>query len=305
MDSNVNKKHKDSVFSKLFSSPELLRELYSAIEGVDVPKDAIIDINTLSDALFMKRINDLSFTIDNRIVVLIEHQSTISRNIPVRILMYIARVYEKIVEKKNIYHRKLVKIPTPEFIVLYDGKDECPDHQELRLSAAFKDITGLKLAENKDLPLELVVQVYNINQGRNLQMLKRSETLNGYSLFIGKVNEYRENLSLEESVRSAVKYCIEHGVLKEFLEDNSSEVVNMLFEDLTIEEIAEIRAEEAIEDAVEDALEEGREQGMQQGREEGLQQGREEDRKYVIDLIDQGLSAEEIKQRLTQITANF
>jgi len=53
--------------------------------------------------------------------------------------MYIARIYEKIIEKKNIYHRKLLKIPVLHFIVLYNGKEECPDHQELRLSASFKN----------------------------------------------------------------------------------------------------------------------------------------------------------------------
>ncbi|MCL2237960.1 MAG: Rpn family recombination-promoting nuclease/putative transposase, partial [Treponema sp.] len=124
MNPNANKHYKDSVFSLLFGDPEILRELYGAIEGIDVPKDAIININTLSEALFMKKINDLSFTIDDRIVVLIEHQSTLSQNIPLRILMYIARVYEKIVEEENIYHKKLIKIPTPEFIVLYNGKEE-------------------------------------------------------------------------------------------------------------------------------------------------------------------------------------
>jgi len=86
MDSNVNKKHKSSVFSTLFSEPETLREVYSAIEGIDIPKDAIIDINTLSDAIYMKQINDISFTINNRLVVLIEHQSTINFNVPVRLL---------------------------------------------------------------------------------------------------------------------------------------------------------------------------------------------------------------------------
>jgi len=282
MNLNVNLKHKDSVFSKLFSSPEILRELYSAIEGIDVPKDAIVDINTLSEALFMKQINDLSFTIDDRIVVLIEHQSTINENIPLRVLMYIARVYEKIVENINIYHKKLIKIPTPEFIVLYNGKDECPDHYTLKLSDSFKDISGLKLTDNDGFPLELVVQVYNINQGRNLQMLKRSENLNGYSFFIAKVNEYKEYLTLEESVRNAVKYCIEHGILKDFLVKHGTEVINMLFDDISVEEIAEIRADEA--------------------REEGIEIGVERERQHLIELLDQGLSVEEIKQRLTQTT---
>jgi len=66
---NVNRNHKNSVFSSLFSNPDVLRELYSAIEGVTIPPDIRIDINTLSNVLFMKQINDVSFLIDNRLVV--------------------------------------------------------------------------------------------------------------------------------------------------------------------------------------------------------------------------------------------
>jgi predicted transposase YdaD len=248
MDMNVNKKHKkhkDSVFS----------------------------------ALFMRQINDLSFTIDDRIVVLIEHQSTINENIPLRILMYIARVYEKITEKKNIYHRKLQKIPSPEFIVLYNGREEYPDHKELRLSASFKDTEKLKRRTglnggNERAQVELTVQVYNINQGRNPQMLKRSEHLNGYSLFIGKIKEYSGYLTLEESVKTAVRYCIEQNVLREFLEKLGSEVDNMLFYDFSVEEIAEIRGDERYEEGLERGMERGLEQGLEQGREEGLEQGK-------------------------------
>ena len=111
MDFNVNRKHKDSVFSALFSTPENLRELYSAIEGIDIPLDAIIDINTLSDALYMKQINDLSFTIDDRIVILVEHQSTVNENVPLRLLMYIARVYEKIIKREKLYQKKTERKP--------------------------------------------------------------------------------------------------------------------------------------------------------------------------------------------------
>jgi len=96
---NISKTHKASVFSKLFSDPEILKELYSAIEGIDMPMDTIISINTLTDVLFMHQINDVSFTINDQIIVLIEHQSTINNNIPVRMLMYIGRIYEKIIEK--------------------------------------------------------------------------------------------------------------------------------------------------------------------------------------------------------------
>jgi len=292
MDSNVNRNHKDSVFSALFSSPEVLRELYSAIEGIDVPPDAIVDINTLSDVLFMKQINDLSFTINNRIVVLIEHQSTINENVPLRLLMYIARVYEKIIDREKLYQKRLEKIPSPEFIVLYNGRDKCPDHKELRLSDAFKDITGLKLQANTTLPLELVVQVYNINHGRNPEMLKKCETLESYSFFMGKIKEFNTYLSLEESIKNAVKYCIERNILREFLEKHGSEVINMLTDELTIEEIVEVRAREAEE--------EGWDRGHEKGLEKGLKEGREEERNYFLSLLDQGFSTEEIKIRLTE-----
>ena len=252
MDSNVNRKHKSSVFSTLFGNPETLREVYSAIEGIDIPANAIVGINTLSDVLYMQQINDLSFTIDDRIVVLIEHQSTINDNVPIRLLMYIARVYEKILDREKLYQKKLVKIPTPEFFVLYNGNEFYPDYKELKLSTAFKNLEGLKLFENGCFPLELIVQVYNINHGHNPQILAKSKTLNSYSIFIGKIREYNKEIPLDESVKAAIQYCIEKDILKQFLEDHGSEVINMLTEDITIEELAAVRYEEGWEDGREE-----------------------------------------------------
>ena len=177
MEPNVNKKHKSSVFSTLFGNREAIRELYSAIEGAEIPPDTVIDINTLTEILYMQQINDLSFTIDDKVVVLIEHQSTINNNVPVRLLMYIGRVYEKILDREKLYQKKLVKIPKPEFIVLYNGLEPFPDYKELKLSSAFKNIEGLKLVGSDGFPLELIVNVYNINQGCNPQLLSKSKTL--------------------------------------------------------------------------------------------------------------------------------
>jgi len=275
----AKRNHKNSVFSSLFSDPDILRELYSAIEGVTISPDISIKINTLKNVLFNSQINDLSFIIDNRFVVLIEHQSTINNNIPLRLLMYIARVYEKIVNKRKRYQSKLEKIPKPEFIVLYNGKEDYPDYKELKLSDAFKDIEGLKLSGKNVIPLELIVQVYNINYGRNPEILKKCETLDSYSIFVEKIREYqKKRKSLEKAVRSAINYCIKNNVLKEYLETHGSEVLNML--------LGEWNQEEAIEVA------------REEGREDGLEEGREEERHYVLELLNQGLTIEEIKERL-------
>jgi len=258
MNFNVNRKHKNSVFSALFGTPEILRELYSAIEGIDIPADAVIGINTLSDVLYMKQINDLSFTIDDRIVVLIEHQSSISENVPLRLLMYIARLYEKIIDNKRLYQKKLEKIPTPEFIVLYNGIEPYPERKELRLSAAFKETSDIKSNKN-ELPLELIVHVYNINEGYNHEMQNRCKTLENYVKFTGKIKEFSQKalnkkFFIDESVTNAVRYCIEHDILKDFLKEHGAEVINMLTEEPSLEDIINVRVNETVEEYRDDII---------------------------------------------------
>jgi hypothetical protein len=106
----TSRTYKDSVFSLLFSDPDALRELYGAIEGVSLGPSVPVKINTLEGALFMERINDISFEIAGKVVVLIEHQSTINPNMALRLLMYIARVYEKIIDNKVLYSTKKTPI---------------------------------------------------------------------------------------------------------------------------------------------------------------------------------------------------
>jgi predicted transposase YdaD len=253
---NINAKYKNSVFSLLFSNHEALRELYSAIEGVDLPPDTPIDINTLSGVLYMDQINDLSFTIGNRLVVIMEHQSTINPNMPLRLLMYIAYIYEKIINRKLLYRSKLEKIPTPEFIVLYNGKESYPDRSTLRLSDAFKDACDLLGVGNPAPSLELIVQVYNINSGHNAGILKKSRTLGGYSAFVGKVREYEQTFTLEEAMKEAAKYCMDNDILKTFLETHGSEVFNMLLTEWNTEEAKVVWREEGFEDGLEKGREE-------------------------------------------------
>ena len=90
----VNTRYKDTVFSFLFSDPDVLRALYCALENVTLPEDVPVAINTLQDVLFMNMMNDISFEIGGKLIVLIEHQSTINPNMALRLLMYIARVYD-------------------------------------------------------------------------------------------------------------------------------------------------------------------------------------------------------------------
>ena len=203
----VNKQFKSSVFSLLFSDPDILRDLYCALKGVSLPDDIPVVINTLDDVLFMDQINDISFEIGGRLVVLIEHQSTINPNIALRLLMYIARVYEKIAGGRNIYSSKKMTIPQPEFFVLYNGAALFPDETVIKLSDLFKSLEPLGLPEKVRPALELEVKVLNINEGKNKAIVQRCHHLAQYSAFVAKVREFEgSGNSLQEAIKKAVVY---------------------------------------------------------------------------------------------------
>ena len=283
----ANTKYKDSVFSFLFSDPDLLRELYCALEDVTLPDDVPITINTLHDVLFLDRVNDISFEIGGKLVILIEHQSTINPNMALRLLMYIARVYEKIIGDRNIYSSKPVPIPRPEFFVLYNGAAPFPDEKTLKLSDMFEKTGSLGLPEKEIAALELAVKVVNINHGKNEALVKKCKTLAGYSAFVAKVREFEKECGDKtEAMKRAVRHCRENDILKEFFEKNSSEVINMLMTEWNWDDALAVR------------FEEGREEGMEKGREEGMEKGREEGIHYVMELLNQGLSPDEINQHI-------
>ena len=236
----------------LFDDPDLLRELYCALEGVNVPPDAPVSINTLENVLFMEFNNDISFEIDGKLIVLIEHQSTINPNMALRLLMYIGRVYEKIVEGRNIYSSKRLFIPLPEFFVLYNGTDPFPDKQTVRLSDMFENQSSFGLQKETESALELVVRVININEGKNTQIVRRCRKLAEYSAFIAKVREFEpESGSKEEAIKKAIKYCQKHDILKEFLEQHAAEVLSMLMTEWNMDDALAVRFEEGIEEGME------------------------------------------------------
>ena len=159
----LNKQYKDSVFSLLFREPDTLRELYGAICGVPLDPSIPVTINTLEGVLFMERINDISFEIAHQLVILLEHQSTINPNMALRLLIYIARIYEKIIDNKKVYSAKPIVLPRPEFIVLYNGVAPYPEESTLRLSGLFEE-SGLPVLTVSPA-LEVEVKVYNISMG--------------------------------------------------------------------------------------------------------------------------------------------
>jgi len=272
----ANRNHKDSVFTTLFGEKQNLLELYNAVTGKNYPEGTEIDIITLSNVLFMGRINDICFVIDGKLVVLLEHQSTINENMCLRMLIYSSKEYEKITDSRDLYREKMIKIPAPEFIVLYNGKEEFPDYKEMRLSDSFEMKTDTCF-------LELVAKVYNINKGRNVEMANRSATLDGYETFIAEINcNLANKMNLTEAIRLAIKTCVNKNILVNFLREHSSEVENMIFGEWNWDDALAVRYEE------------GFETGIDRGIGIGLNKRRDE----ILGLIRQGYSLADIERFL-------
>jgi len=255
-----NKNFKDSVFNKLFCDPDLLRELYCALKDVTLPPDTPVIINTLEQVLLEDMYNDISFEIGGKLVVLVEHQSTINPNMALRMHQYFSKITEKMVKRKALYSEKLVKIPWPEFFVLYNGEKHYPDENIIKLSDAYEDTQILGLSEKLKPALDLEVKVININHGRNEELQNRCSKLAQYSEFVAATNTYKKAENKEDALIKAIKECRERDILKEFLEKHAAEVFNMLITDWNLKDAKEVWKEEAREEGIEEGIEQGIEQ---------------------------------------------
>ena len=249
------KEYKDSIIRALFNEPRKALKLYSDITGKTFDDNTVIEMKSLDNVILSKQRNDIAFIIDNVLVVLVEHQSTLSLNMPLRALQYILLLYEFYFKLGNaLYKEKRIMLPKPEFYMLYNGVTPYPPRGEMRLSESF-----MGLIDGEIPGLELVVNVININAGVNIELMERNSDLQGYSILIEKIRLYQSRgILLNEAIRQAVDECISENILTEFLTKYKSEVDSM-FSLIYDEEMA-----------IQVAREEGMEDGMEKGMEKGL-----------------------------------
>ena len=236
-----NKRYRDTVFRNYFNDEARLLSLCNALLGTDA---AALKINTLEGTFFDRQKNDISCVVENNFLVLIEHQSTINENMPFRCLSYVAELMNNLIEDKDkLYHKALIRFPAPRFYVFYDGDAKEPLKREMWLSDSFN---------GDNSALELVVTALNINFGLEQPLLAKCKYLREYSTLVGKVKEgLRAGLTRKEAISRAVKYCLDNGLMKGYLEEKSQEVFNMLA--LQWEQDKAIRA--SYEDGRDDAIE--------------------------------------------------
>ena len=193
----------------------------------------------------MRMKNDISFVLDYE-MNLFEHQSTDNANMPLRGLLYFARQYEKYIAENeyNIFGNKRIPIPTPQYVVFYNGNSWKQERKVLKLSDSFA-------ANRIGGCMELEVLQLNINYGHNKEIMEKCKPLWEYSIFIGKIKSYSKSMPIEEAVDKAVKECIEQDILKEILIKHQAEVKDMILTEYDEEKTMRLFRKEFEEEAAE------------------------------------------------------
>lgn len=206
---------KDSVFSDIFSMKKYLLQLYQALHPEDkgTKEDDLKNItikNILTNGLF----NDLGFQVGERVIILVESQSSWTMNIIVRALLYLAQTYQDYLDAKtqNLYGSKNVSLPKPELYVIYTG-DRKDKPQYISLSDEFFN--------GEESALEVKVK-----------MLYGDNTDDIVGQYVTFTKVYDEQRKLHGRTRKAIsetlRICKDKNILREYLESRESEVVNIM-----------------------------------------------------------------------------
>lgn len=252
MENDVTRNHKDALFQLAYKdNPKEALNLYNAMNGSNYTDASKLELVFLDRGFILGMENDESFIFDQTLNVF-EQQSTINPNMPLRGLFYFADLYRKIIRPHSkLYGSTLVKIPTPKYVVLYNGvrkmKEDC---KLLKLSDAFKkkDETGR---------YEWTATVLNINPGHNDKLLENCKLLKDYTTFVVRVRDHiHSGILKQDAVKQAVDECISQGIFTDVLHRYKKEVLEMSYLEFDEEEFSEMLREEGREEERKNTLRE-------------------------------------------------
>ena len=271
------RQYQDTVFRAYMNDVDRLRDVAGALHGRRYTSVERVRIVTLDGTFLSQMKNDISFLLAGRHLVFMEHQSTLNQNMPLRCLYYICEQLRQYIPAKSLYQNKQIPLPRPEFHVFYTGSKDTLETEQMRLSDAYMEGEG-------DIHLELKVTFHNIAYGSEKMLLRMSRPLHDYSFFLNCIKtNIAGGMERVRAIREAMRYCMEHDVMKEFLQEHESEVIDM------------VNFEWNQKDFEEAVREDGIEQGMARGREEGLAKGREEEKSaFILGMLKEKLPLETI-----------
>lgn len=283
-----NRKYKDVLFRRIFREKKDLLDLYNALNGSTYKDPEVLEVVTMEDVIFMKMKNDLSFIIGSHIN-LYEHQSTWNMNMPLRGLLYFAQQFEGLVSARgdNIYGKGRVELPTPVYVVFYNGSGMHTDNLMLYLSDSFPSGRGSGC-------LECTCEVININRGHNQALMDKCHRLWEYSELSAEVEEnIRKGMQRAQAVETAIDNCIDRGILAEILLAEKGMVTHML--------LTEYDEKKHLKNTFREGREEGLEAGLEAGEKIGREKGRQEKLEEMVQKkLAKGKTVSEIAEDLEE-----
>ena len=206
---------KDSVFSTIFQDKKYLIELYRALhpEDTETTEDALTDItirNVLTNGIY----NDLCFRVGDKVMFLVEQQSSWTMNIIIRALMYLVQTYHEYFEEQDadLYGSKKVHVPEPEIYVIFTG-ERASRPESISLS---KEFFG-----GKECAIEVKVKVLYGGKGNDI--------ISQYVAFTKVYNEQvKKHGRSREAVTETIRICKDRDVLREFLAGREKEVISIM-----------------------------------------------------------------------------
>ena len=267
---NVKRNYKDRLFRFLFANEkhkQLTLKLYNAVNDTHYNNPKDIDFELLEDVLYVGIKNDVSFLIHNEIN-LYEHQSTYNPNMPLRQLFYVSEMYEKFVNRQDLslFSPKKIDLPTPRFVVFYNGQKKTEEELTLFLSDSY---------ENKNNPeLELRVRMININYGTNKKFLNKCKPLKEYSWLIETIRKaIRNGKDLNDAADNAIMMMPMDFEINNIIQNNKKEVQKMIYFDLDDENEKRKYGESWRQLGIEEGFEKGQIKGFEKGQIKGFEQG--------------------------------
>ena len=207
---------KNSVFLDLFQDKKYLLKLYKTLhpEDTDATEDTL-DIVTIDNILTDNLYNDLGIMAgNNKLLLLLEAQSSWTVNILIRILLYLAQSYHEYFERtsQSLYKSTKVKMPKPELYIIYTGnKGRKPNI--ISLSQEFFN--------GADIDIEVKAKV--------IYESGTEDIINQYIIFCKVFDEQRKLYGMtEQAVKETIRICKDRNILKEYLISREVEVITIM-----------------------------------------------------------------------------
>ena len=298
----VNTKAKDTFFKKVYETEERQRELSSFLLGISGRKVSTANVRPV---LFGNKENDFACLCDDVFYVLAEEQSSVSPNIPYRLLEYVTAGLRSMVNSEQLlYGRQRVYFPIPKLYLLQVGLETSASclREEVRYDLCLSESymsTNEMYGDKAPAPdLDVTVHVYDFRMTLDeiLNYIEQDILPQRFAPYDNDLRNYALVANGITYMQRAVRnnqYALPGNIstVAEYLE---LMLKRKIFTDLLSDkEVCDMTMAQFSRDDI--LIYQGREEGRAEGRAEGRVEGI---KAFVLDKFEDGVAENIIVEKL-------